>query len=94
MDVDDNDKTHFTNVKSSLIHCASAEKDIDPFVANAPFLCPLKTSENRKIVCFQGVRKDVLRKNGLMMVIKLILQVFSLLWSSMLGRTEILMMII
>ena len=30
---------------------------IDPFVSNAPLLYPLKTSENRKVFCFQGVEK-------------------------------------
>ena len=31
---------------------------LDPFVPNAPFLYPLKTSENRKVFwCFQGVEK-------------------------------------
>ena len=30
----------------------------NPFVPNAPFLYPLKTSENRKVfLCFQGVEK-------------------------------------
>ena len=30
----------------------------NPFVSNAPFLYPLKTSENRKVLwCFQGVKK-------------------------------------
>ena len=31
---------------------------VNPFVPNAPFLYPLKTSENRKVFwCFQGVEK-------------------------------------
>ena len=31
---------------------------VNPFVPNAPFLYPLKTSENRKVFwCFQGVDK-------------------------------------
>ena len=31
---------------------------VNPFVPNAPFLYPLKTSENRKVYCyFQGVEK-------------------------------------
>ena len=31
---------------------------INPFVPNAPFLYPLKTSENHKVFwCFQGVKK-------------------------------------
>ena len=31
---------------------------LDPFVPNAPFLYPLKTSENLKVFCsFQGVGK-------------------------------------
>ena len=29
----------------------------NPFVSNAPFLYPLKTSENLMIFCFQGVKK-------------------------------------
>ena len=28
---------------------------INPFVPNAPFLHPLKTSENHTVFCFQGV---------------------------------------
>ena len=33
-------------------------KNINPFVPNALFLYPLKTSENRKVFwCFQGVEK-------------------------------------
>ena len=30
---------------------------VNPFVPNAPFLCPLKTSENLTVFCFQGVEK-------------------------------------
>ena len=31
---------------------------LNPFVPNVPVLCPLKTSENRKVFsCFQGVEK-------------------------------------
>ena len=31
---------------------------LNPYVFNAPFLYPLKTSENRKVfLCFQGVEK-------------------------------------
>ena len=30
---------------------------VNPFVVNAPFLYPLKTSENRKVFCFQRVEK-------------------------------------
>ena len=29
----------------------------NPFVPNAPFLYPLKTSENLKVSCFHGVEK-------------------------------------
>ena len=37
------------------------------FIPNAPFLYPLKTSENRKLFwCFQGVEKGTLQTNGLM----------------------------
>ena len=33
---------------------------INPFVPNAPFLYPLKTSENRKVfLCFHGGRERV-----------------------------------
>ena len=39
----------------------------NPFVPNAPFLYPLKTSENRKVFwCFHGVEKGTLETNGLM----------------------------
>ena len=47
---------------------------VNPFVPNAPFLYPLKTSENRKffwcfnrkVFCFfSGVKKGVLGTNGL-----------------------------
>ena len=32
---------------------------VKPFVPNAPFLCPLKTSKNRKLFwCFQGLGKE------------------------------------
>ena len=38
-------------------------KWINPFVPNAPFLYPLKTSENRKVFwCFQGVEKGCIGK--------------------------------
>ena len=37
--------------------------NINPFVPNAPFLYPLKTSENRKIFwCIQGIEKECLEK--------------------------------
>ena len=37
---------------------ASASILLNSFVPNAPFLYPLKLSENRKIIsCFQGVEK-------------------------------------
>ena len=36
---------------------------VNPFVPNAPFLYPLKTSENRKIFwCFQGMEKGGIGK--------------------------------
>ena len=38
---------------------------INPFVPNAPFLYRLKTSENRKVFCFQGVEKGCIGTNGL-----------------------------
>ena len=39
---------------------------LNPFVSNAPFLYPLKASENRKVFwCFQGVEKGYIGKNGL-----------------------------
>ena len=34
----------------------------NPFVSNAPFLYPLKTSENLTISCFQGVEKGCIGK--------------------------------
>ena len=35
----------------------------NPFVPNAPFLYPLKTSGNRKVFwCFQGIEKGCIRK--------------------------------
>ena len=35
---------------------------LNPFIPNAPFLYPLKTSENRKVFwCFQGVEKGYIR---------------------------------
>ena len=37
----------------------------NPFVPNAPFLYPLKASENRKVFCFQGVEKGFIGNNGL-----------------------------
>ena len=40
--------------------------NFNPFVPNARFPYPLKTSENRKVCsCFQGKRKSALRANGL-----------------------------
>ena len=37
----------------------------NPFVPNAPFLYPLKASENRKVFwCFQGVQKGFIGKHG------------------------------
>ena len=37
----------------------------NPFAPNAPFLSPLKTSENRKVfLCFQGVEKGCIGTNG------------------------------
>ena len=38
---------------------------INPFVPNAPFFYPLKTSENLMVFCFQGVGKDGLGTNEL-----------------------------
>ena len=38
------------------------KSQVNPFVPNALFLYPLKTSENR---CFQGVEKGCIGKNGL-----------------------------
>ena len=36
--------------------------NFNPFVPNAPFLYPLKSSENRKVFwCFQGVEKGCIR---------------------------------
>ena len=33
---------------------------VNPFVPNAPFLYPLKTSENLTVLCFQGVEEGYL----------------------------------
>ena len=39
---------------------------INPFVPNAPFLYPMKTSENLNVFCcFQEVEKGVLGTSGL-----------------------------
>ena len=38
---------------------------INPFVPNALFPYPLKTTENLTVFCFQGYRKGALGKNGL-----------------------------
>ena len=39
---------------------------LNPFVPNAPFLYPLKASENLTVFrCFQGVEKGALGTNGL-----------------------------
>ena len=38
---------------------------LNPFVPNAPFLYPLKTSESHKVFwCFQGVEKGCIGKEG------------------------------
>ena len=38
---------------------------IKPFVPNAPFLYPLKTSENLTVfLCFQGVQRDASGMDG------------------------------
>ena len=46
------DKVFFANVSHFKLHYS----DFNPFVSNSPFLCSLKTSQNRKVFwCFQGV---------------------------------------
>ena len=48
---------------NSTVHCQNAKslKLINPFVPKAPFLYPLKTSENRKVLwCFKGAEKGCL----------------------------------
>ena len=41
--------------------------DFNPFVPNAPFLCPLKTTENRRVFWWlQGVEKRFVGNSGLM----------------------------
>ena len=36
-----------------------SHSSINPFIPNAPFLCPLKTSEDHKVFrCFQGAEKE------------------------------------
>ena len=42
---------------SNINHVYSFLDYFNLFVPNAPFFYPLKTSENRKIFCFQGVEK-------------------------------------
>ena len=46
-------------------------KWLNPFIPNAPFLYPLKTSDNRKVYWyFPGVGKGVLGTNGLIQLFK------------------------
>lgn len=55
-------------------------KFIYPFVRNIPSLYPLKTLEHRKVFwCFQGVKKDALKTNGLNTIM---LSFFSNQWST------------
>ena len=38
-------------------------RQINPFVSNAPFFCPLKTSEKLTVFsCFQGLEKEIIGK--------------------------------
>ena len=57
----------FKPVSEGLITCpyTSHSSAINPFVSYAPFLYPLKTSENLTVFCFQGVEKRYIGKNGL-----------------------------
>ena len=44
--------------ESNQLQC----KPINPFISNAPFLYPLKASENRKFFwCFEGLGKGCIR---------------------------------
>ena len=58
----------FTNAKLSILSGISwlwMAKTFYPFVLNAPFIYPLKTSENLMVFwCFQGVDMGALRRNG------------------------------
>ena len=61
-----------TNIKadfcSYLIKLNPVWIKLNPFVPNAPFLCPLKTSENRNVFwCFQGVEKECIGKERVKM---------------------------
>ena len=38
-------------------HIYSWKDTFNPFIPNPPFIYPLKTSENRKVLCFQEVEK-------------------------------------
>ena len=39
----------FSHGQASIQTCSGILRDINPFVPNAPFLYPLKTSKNRKV---------------------------------------------
>ena len=46
--------------------CIWKTRKVNPFVTNAPFLYPLKISENHKVFsCFQGVEKGCIRNKWL-----------------------------
>ena len=46
--------------------CIWNTRKVNPFVTNAPFLYPLKISENHKVFsCFQGVEKGCIRNKWL-----------------------------
>ena len=60
--INTDDEIPFTAVKNNLrIEKKVETYDTDPFVPNAPFLYPLKTSENLTVFCFQGVEKGCIR---------------------------------
>ena len=47
--------------------------EVNPFVPNAPFLYPLKTSENRKVFdVFRGQRKCALGVNELINLLRFV----------------------
>ena len=73
---------HIYNQKSGIVSnsvvttlklCSKFRFSFNPFVPNAPFLYPMKTSENRKVFCFHGDRERVhwkrMGKNGITLAI-------------------------
>ena len=46
-------------------------REFNSFLPNTPFLCPLKTSENLQVFCFQGLEKGCIGTNGLNGVINI-----------------------